>query len=73
MPAQRRPRLGVLPLAFWSMGQLFGCDEPPAPPDPGRVTLHRLNRDEYNHTVRDLLGTSQRPACLLYTSDAADE
>ncbi|MBP6609363.1 MAG: DUF1587 domain-containing protein, partial [Deltaproteobacteria bacterium] len=62
MPAQRRPRLGVLPLAFWSMGQLVGCDEPPAPPDPGRVTLHRLNRDEYNHTVRDLLGTSQRPA-----------
>lgn len=24
--------------------------------DPGRVTLHRLNRDEYNRTVRDLLG-----------------
>ena len=30
--------------------------------DPGRVTLHRLNRSEYNNTVRDLLGTSQRPA-----------
>ena len=23
--------------------------------DPGRVTLHRLNRAEYNNTVRDLL------------------
>ena len=26
------------------------------PPDPGRVTAHRLNRYEYNNTVRDLLG-----------------
>jgi hypothetical protein len=30
--------------------------------DPGRVTLHRLNRAEYNNTVRDLLGTSLQPA-----------
>jgi hypothetical protein len=30
--------------------------------DPGRVTLHRLNRVEYNNTVRDLLGTEQQPA-----------
>jgi hypothetical protein len=30
--------------------------------DPGRVTLHRLNRAEFNNTVRDLLGTNARPA-----------
>ena len=30
--------------------------------DPGRVTLHRLNRAEYNNTVHDLLGTSKTPA-----------
>ena len=30
--------------------------------DPGRVTLHRLNRVEYANTVRDLLGTTLRPA-----------
>ena len=30
--------------------------------DPGRVTLRRLNRDEYNRTVADLLGTKLRPA-----------
>lgn len=30
--------------------------------DPGRVTIHRLNRAEYNNTVHDLLGTSQSPA-----------
>ena len=30
--------------------------------DPGRVTIHRLNRVEYDNTVRDLLGTELRPA-----------
>lgn len=30
--------------------------------DVGRVTLHRLNRTEYNNTVRDLLGDDTRPA-----------
>lgn len=30
--------------------------------DPGKVTLRRLNREEYNNTVRDLLGVSARPA-----------
>jgi len=30
--------------------------------DPGNVTLHRLNRAEYANTVRDLLGTAQRPS-----------
>ncbi len=31
-------------------------------PDPGRVTARRLNRAEYNNTVRDLLGGTFRPA-----------
>lgn len=30
--------------------------------DPGRVTVHRLNRAEYNNTVRDLLGVDFHPA-----------
>ncbi len=29
--------------------------------DPGRVTMRRLNRDEYNNTVRDLFGMDLRP------------
>lgn len=33
-----------------------------APPDPGRLTLRRLNRAEYNNTIRDLLGLDFRPA-----------
>lgn len=31
-------------------------------PDPGRVTIRRLNRAEYNHTVRDLVGVDFQPA-----------
>jgi mono/diheme cytochrome c family protein len=31
-------------------------------PDPGRVTARRLNRAEYNNTVRDLLGVDIKPA-----------
>src|SRR5689334_3495350 len=33
-----------------------------ARPDPGRVTARRLNRNEYNNSVRDLLGVDLRPA-----------
>lgn len=32
-----------------------------APPDPGRVTMRRLNRAEYANTVRDLLGADFDP------------
>jgi hypothetical protein len=37
--------------------------------DPGRVTLHRLNRAEYDNTVRDLLGTSTTPAAQFPIDD----
>lgn len=30
--------------------------------DPGRVTIRRLNRAEYNNTIRDLFGDTTRPA-----------
>lgn len=31
-------------------------------PDPGKVTARRLNRTEYNNTIRDLLGVTFQPA-----------
>ena len=37
---------------------------------PGRVTSRRLNRVEYNNTVRDLLGVSSRPADEFPLDDA---
>jgi hypothetical protein len=36
--------------------------ESQTPANPGRVVIRRLNRTEYNNTVRDLLGVIIRPA-----------
>ncbi len=41
-----------------------------APPNPGRVTARRLNRTEYNNTVRDLLGVDIHPADDFPQDDA---
>ena len=38
----------------WIKDAVFQVD--PSNPDPGRVTLRRLNRVEYKNTVRDLVG-----------------
>ena len=38
--------------------------------DPGRVTARRLNRTEYNNTIRDLLGVTLRPADEFPTDDS---
>ena len=40
-----------------------------ANPNPGRVTLHRLNRTEYANAVRDLLALDVDPAPLLPADD----
>lgn len=41
-------------LMRWIKRDGFGLD--PARPDPGRVTVRRLNRVEYRNTIRDLTG-----------------
>ena len=41
-------------LESWIKTAAFGLD--PAQPDPGRVTIRRLNRTEYHHTLLDLIG-----------------
>jgi hypothetical protein len=38
----------------WIKTAVFGID--PNNPDPGRVTVRRLNRVEYRNTIRDLMG-----------------
>ncbi len=40
-------------------------------PDPGRVTARRLNRAEYNNTMRDLLGIDIKPADGFPADEAA--
>lgn len=42
-------------LIAWIDGALRYVD-PARPPDPGHVTVRRLNRIEYENTIRDLLG-----------------
>src|SRR5262249_2895971 len=48
-------------VAAWLTRELARIDRL-TPPDPGRVTARRLNRAEYNNTVRDLLGVDTHPA-----------
>ncbi len=44
----------------WIDRIVFAVD--PSNPDPGRVTIRRLNRVEYNNTIRDLIGVEFQPA-----------
>ena len=44
----------------WIKFDVFGID--PANPDPGRVTIRRLNRVEYRNTIRDLMGVDYNTA-----------
>src|SRR5437762_9210098 len=47
-------------ITAWIQSELFKCDCDH--PDPGRVTIRRLNRAEYNNTIRDLVGVDFQPA-----------
>src|SRR5207302_8598836 len=40
--------------------------------DPGHVTAHRLNRNEYTNTIRDLLGVNFRAEKYFPTDDSGD-
>ncbi len=47
----------------WIENSLTKVDcSPSTPKDPGRVTIRRLNRAEYNNTIRDLCGVDFKPA-----------
>ena len=57
MPPAHKPRPGpgeVRILEDWIQREVFRID--PTDPDPGRVTIRRLNRVEYRNTIRDLMG-----------------
>ncbi len=61
-PDEREKMLGWIERAVFH----FDCEHP----DPGRVTLRRLNRAEYNNTIRDLVGVTFRPADDFPADDA---
>ncbi len=64
MPPKKKPRPAPSDLAAFNSAieNAFALAEKNAKPDPGRVTLRRLNRTEYNHTVRDLVNVDFDPA-----------
>ncbi|HET6280119.1 MAG TPA: DUF1592 domain-containing protein [Polyangia bacterium] len=45
-----------------NMPPVIGDNGKPIVPEPNRVTMRRLNQNEYDNTVRDLLGTTSTPA-----------
>ena len=49
----------------------FARQDRAAKPDPGHISARRLNRSEYNNTIRDLLGIDIRPADSFPADGAA--
>src|SRR2546428_734075 len=63
MPPENKPQPTAAEcqlLTNWVASCFFYCDC--KHPDPGRVTIRRLNRAEYNNTIRDLMGVDFQPA-----------
>lgn len=54
-------------LETWIKKSVFAAD--PKNPDPGRVTIRRLNRIEYRNTIRDLLGVDFDTATVFPPDD----
>lgn len=56
-------------LTAWIESDVFKLD--PDNPDPGRVTIRRLNREEYRNSIRDLVGdVGFDPAAELPADDS---
>ena len=63
MPPEKKPQPTAEEreiITAWIQSEIFQCDCDH--PDPGRVTIRRLNRAEYNNTIRDLVGVDFQPA-----------
>lgn len=64
MPPKGMPRPtaeSIAKVTDW-IEQQFAESDRNTPVDPGHLTAHRLNREEYNNTVRDLLAVRFQPA-----------
>ena len=61
-PKQPRPKLEEAEAFLKAINDIFTLADSKGPRDPGRVTMRRLNRAEYNNTIRDLVGVDFKPA-----------
>jgi len=55
-------------ITHWIEAVVLAVD--PNKPDPGRVTIRRLNRTEYNNTIRDLVGVEFEAAADFPADDS---
>ena len=72
MPPKGMPRPNAQDIATvtnWIESQFDEADRT-TPADPGRLTAHRLNRAEYNNTVRDLLAVNFKPSTDFPADDS---
>ena len=70
MPPENKPQPSDAErelIAQWIDSKVLNCDCSKS--DPGRVTIRRLNRNEYNNTIRDLVGIDFQPAANFPTDD----
>lgn len=64
MPPKEKPRPAAKDVEAFlqSLDGLLASMDCSGTRNVGRVTLHRLNKSEYNNTIRDLIGVNFRPA-----------
>ena len=64
MPPEKQPRPDMKDSEAFlkAVNDLFARADSTGKRDPGRVTMRRLNRTEYNNTIRDLVGVDFKPA-----------
>ncbi len=58
---RRKPKMEEIEGVMKSVQAIFDFADKNAKPDPGHVTMRRLNRTEYANTIRDLIGVDFDP------------
>lgn len=71
MPPEKSPQPTAEELQRLLKG-LAILKRPTGPPDPGRVTIRRLNRSEYDNTIRDLVGLELELSTDFPADDVGD-
>jgi hypothetical protein len=61
-PERPQPKPAEVEAVTRAIKAVFDRADNAAGPNPGRVTIRRLNRTEYNNTIRDLVGVDFKPA-----------
>ena len=61
-PPRPQPKAAEVEAVSAAVQALFDRADAAAKPNAGRVTIRRLNRTEYNNTIRDLVGIDFKPA-----------